>query len=471
MFPPHPKHHHPWSHLRQTLFLLLASSSPTIHASQQPRDLPTRDWTRSSWTVHHHHHHPTCPLPTDASPWSLPPLCPEPVGDAGGDDDDHENTWTPPTKATTDCVFTALHFRGGQGFSLITTPEIAASVAGSGALDDGDVAGVLRGQLAAYRTAGAAATDNTSRGDSNLAWTPAYEIRDIPGRDKGMIAASALNGHEIIMTGFPVLVIRMDFVNGEVFSEGQKRSMMDVGLRRLGEEQWAAVMGLAKMSGDENVVLDVLQTNGFGVEIGGVPHLALFIDGSRVNHDCHPNAFWRFNGNKMAMEIVSLRPIQPGEEVTHSYAPLGYPHSDRQTILQPWGFTCTCDLCTAPEEVRSLSDTRRSRLIDIHHTLGQAADLGDGESQEKCEKRIGELVLEAFSLIEQEDLYPQLVEYYERFARAYLMVGDVKRGRAFAEETERMWLLFGGGEEHEYVDGMKALWAAVKEAEEEQDEE
>lgn len=152
-------------------------------------------------------------------------------------------------------------------------------------------------------------------------------------------------------------------------------------------------------------------------------------------------------------------------------APLGYPHADRQTILQPWGFTCTCDLCTAPEEIRSLSDTRRSRLIDIHHTLGQAADLGDGESQEKREKRIGELVLEAFSLTEQEDLYPQLVEYYERFARAYLMVGDVKRARAFAEETEKMWLLFGGGEDHEYVDGVKALRAAVKEAEEEQDDE
>lgn len=283
----HFKHHKPWYPTRQTLlFLLLAlASSRIIHATQH---LPTRDWTQSSWTVHHHHHHPTCPLPTDPSPWSLPPLCPEPVGDDRVEANNDNDTWTPPT---TDCVFTALHFRGGQGFSLITTPDIAASVAGSGALDDGDVVEGLRAQLAAYGGAGAgagagtAATDtNTSgnRGSSGVAsrWTPGYEIQDVPGRDKGMIAAREFHGHEAVMTGFPVLVIRMDFVNGEVFSEGQKRSMMEVGLRRLGEEQWAAVMSLARMSGDDNVVLDVLQTNGFGVDIGGVPHLALFIDGS-----------------------------------------------------------------------------------------------------------------------------------------------------------------------------------------------
>lgn len=64
--------------------------------------------------------------------------------------------------------------------------------------------------------------------------------------------------------------------------------------------------------------MDVLRTNGFGIEIAGEGHLALFLAGSRVNHNCRPNAFWRWVPSKMAMEVVALRGIGKGEEVAHS---------------------------------------------------------------------------------------------------------------------------------------------------------
>lgn len=64
--------------------------------------------------------------------------------------------------------------------------------------------------------------------------------------------------------------------------------------------------------------MDVLRTNGFGIEIAGEGHLALFLEGSRVNHNCRPNAFWRWVPSKMAMEVVALRGIGKGEEVAHS---------------------------------------------------------------------------------------------------------------------------------------------------------
>jgi hypothetical protein len=109
-----------------------------------------------------------------------------------------------------------------------------------------------------------------------------------------------------------------------------------------------------------------------------------------------------------------------------------------------------------------VSDTRRERLVEIHHTLGQASELSS--------QRVSELVLEATTLIEQEELHPQFVEYYQQFARAYMMVRNLKRAREFVDLADRMWLLYGG-EEHENIEGMRELWETLEEAEREAKEE
>lgn len=130
--------------------------------------------------------------------------------------------------------------------------------------------------------------------------------------------------------------------------------------------------------------------------------------------------------------------------------------------MQAWGFRCRCALCTASPQERSLSDWRRERLLEIHGTLNHAEELGI--------QRVNDLVIEAVSLIEKEELKPQLVEYYQQFAKAYMALNDLKRARGFVAETDRTWRLYGG-EEHENVDGVRALWEALEEAEREAEEE
>lgn len=85
------------------------------------------------------------------------------------------------------------------------------------------------------------------------------------------------------------------------------------------------------------------------------------------------------------------------------------------------------------------------------------------------ERRVGELVREAMRLIELEELQPQLVEYYEQFARAYLLAGDLERARGFVEKADETWRLYGG-EEHENLVGMRELWDTLEEAEREAEE-
>ena len=194
----------------------------------------------------------TCPLEGDWSPWSQKPLCPKPE-----EEDD---------SVPTDCVFTFAAFRGNQGVSIITTPDLAAGITES--LDDSRLPRDLRDEL----------SSSPKRSDSS-----AYEIRDLVGRGKGVVAKRRFAKHETLMVGFPVLVIRLDFINEDRYTQRQKRLTMEVAVKRLPPEQQKAIAALARSTGGEPI-LDALRTNGFGIEIDGVQHLALFIDGSVSKH-------------------------------------------------------------------------------------------------------------------------------------------------------------------------------------------
>lgn len=163
-----------------------------------------------------------------------------------------------------DCVFTLATFRGNQGISLITTPDLAASLTEH--LDDSRVSPRLKRQM-------------SSSGEHQPDDTAAYEIKDFPGRGKGLVAKHGFAKHDIVMAGFPALVIRLDFINEDRYTLRQKRRMMERSVSRLPPQQKKSIMALARSTGGDPI-MDALRTNGFGVEIEGVQHLALFTDGS-----------------------------------------------------------------------------------------------------------------------------------------------------------------------------------------------
>ncbi|KAK4194373.1 hypothetical protein QBC40DRAFT_319889 [Triangularia verruculosa] len=365
---------------------------------------------------------PTCPLESDGSFWSPTPWCPTPS-------DGFESG--PP-----DCIFTTPHIRN-QGLSVITFPPLAAALI-SPALDDSLVPPSFR------------------RFNSS---SEKWKIAALPNRGLGLVATGSFKQHESIMVGFPVLIVRLEFINGDRYSTKNKRKMLDVAVGNLPPETRKQVESLARSnpSNKKDWIVDVLRTNGFGIEIAGEGHLALFLEGSRVNHNCRPNAFWRWVPSKMAMEVVALRGIGKGEEVAHSYAPLGYTYEQRKAVLEPWGFQCQCALCSASLREREIADGRRDRILEIYETLSKAAELGSVE-------RVDQLVQETMLLIEKEELQPQLVEYYAHFARAYIEINELKKAREYIQRADKMWLLYGG-EEHENVAGMAELWKLLEEAE------
>ncbi|TLD05442.1 uncharacterized protein PgNI_09231 [Pyricularia grisea] len=375
-----------------------------------------------------------CPLPinhttaktaADWAPWSNQPSCFQPV---------HKPKTTDPY-----CLYTHPTFRN-HGMSVITTPGLAASL--TGALDDGIVPRHQRDHPSSPMAA-----QGGSSGDLP------YEIRELPGRGKGVVATRAIRRWETVMVQFPSLVLLMDFWEA-VESPKQSRRLLNKALRQLPVEEKGRIMALARNGGFQSQIEDVLRTNIFGIDLGGVLHMGLFVQGSRINHNCQPNVYWKYDTKTMAQEVVALRDIEEGEELTHSYVTLGGSRNQRREELRAWGFECKCALCSAPPHEVELSDKRREKLNDLGIRLREAKDISP--------KKVTRLVDEMGALIENERLYPQVVVYYTLAAQAFSKAGDRVRARDFARLAEEAWMLFQG-EGHENAEGIEEFLREVEE--------
>ena len=182
------------------------------------------------------------------------------------------------------------------------------------------------------------------------------------------------------------------------------------------------------------------------------------------------STFWRYNPATLVQEVIALRDIEAGEEISHSCKPrsplchtqfltlaqdtsLGLTHGLRRQALAAWGFNCTCELCSAAPEHVYQSDLRRHRLAEIHEEMsGQTLD----------EKYVDDRVEELTYLIEKEEMWPLFTEYYMVAARSYLNVDRPERARRYAKIADETWHAYGGAN-HDGVEEMRELWKRINE--------
>ncbi|KAI1803969.1 SET domain-containing protein [Daldinia bambusicola] len=371
-----------------------------------------------------------CPPPVDEESaidtgtwesWKRRPYCIEPLSDDA--------------PGPQFCLYTFEPFRGNKGLSVVTTPVLAASMVD--ALDDTVVPPKLREHPSSSLAA---------EGRNDLA----YVIEDIPGKGKGLVAQRPIRQWEVVLVDYPAMLAHMGLF--DVVGPELREDVLDRALRQLPEEQQGDILSLARSTGGETVE-DILRTNIFGVELGiEIPHLGLFPIGSRINHDCRPNVFWRYSVRTLTVEVIAMRDIEPGDEIVQSYVPLGLSYEERNEGLKNWGFACTCSLCASSKKQRAASDKNRARLHDIYHELNDSAA---GKSN-LTTNVIEEFVAELESLVATEKLEAQLLVHYSVVARAYMRLGELDLAKRYVELCENLWIQYAG-EEEDYIAGMHQL--------------
>lgn len=187
-----------------------------------------------------------CPIPIDDNigtsaaewgPWTHRPYC-------------IRSTRDPRTKY---CVFTNT-FHGENGLSVITTPEAAAM---SAEMFD-DPYGL------SFITAGSVGNSN----EDSL-----FEVTDIPGKGKGVIATQEIRAYETIMVDHATVLADIGFPSSVMKSQGH--DLLHVAAGQLLEP--GRVLNLSRSSSSgADYIEDVLRTNSFSQNLAGGPHMALY---------------------------------------------------------------------------------------------------------------------------------------------------------------------------------------------------
>ena len=75
---------------------------------------------------------------------------------------------------------------------------------------------------------------------------------------------------------------------------------------------------------------------------------------SRLNHSCGPNCEVVWRADSKCQEVVAIRDIEKGEEMTICYLNMENrvnTREERSKILRQYGFSCSCRFCTVEDKV------------------------------------------------------------------------------------------------------------------------
>lgn len=319
------------------------------------------------------------------------------------------------------CVFTDTNFADGRGISLVTTTERANYLASNPAFTEPET---LHGL------------------NQDLVWTtPAkYEVRPVPGKGMGVVATALIRRGELIMANTASYMIDYAVFNG--LSPEEYTHLQAHAVDHLPAAHRAAILDLSphntpsanSSSNPTNLTHTALidkitATNIFDIDPSPSDPdqhhslAALFPHIARINHDCRPNAEYRFSYPHLAQLVHAARDIFPGEELTISYLNPLQPLAARQKRLsQNWGFTCSCPACSTPDPERAReSDSRIAQIQDLRDLLQDwGADSTTTGSIQPI-PAVAELLITLYTL---ERLYTTLHEAYTLAALAYSAVGD-----------------------------------------------
>ncbi|KAK0668359.1 hypothetical protein QBC41DRAFT_393768 [Cercophora samala] len=312
-----------------------------------------------------------------------------------------------PASTSDYCVYMLPTFNHGKGISLVTTPSVIYSLSIKPFAD-------------------------RWFNSPDLAIPPdLLGVNPIKGKGLGVVAANrTIRKNTRVMVDAPALMID----HGALAELGPERlsDLVHESARMLPYPAREGFFGLSGAEGQlpksKDSALAIVRKNAFRTKIEDVEFHTVFLDVSRVNHACNPNAAYHFDPLVMRKSLVTVRDIHPGEELTIGYVDLTQTSKTRQSSLSHWNFTCSCHRCTQPSHLQQESDARTAQLINIRNELDEyRRRLPDGPA-------MAELLI---TLYELEGLEARVHEAYYRAAVEFNGVRDrwkaIKFGRLCLE--------------------------------------
>ena len=202
-----------------------------------------------------------------------------------------------------------------------------------------------------------------------------YQVEEVAGRGRALVALEPIARGEVVLQE-QVLINASNLRPGSKTRAGANSGEYDMEFleRRVGllcPEDLALFLALndPQPSGPPALRHQRIYCN-------NTFHDGLFLAAARMNHSCWPNVLLS-SADGLRSEVVALRDIPAGEEITLSYLRTSHleTREERRAKLQElWQFQCCCSLCSLPREEARENDRARR---DTSYTMDRVAGLFD----------------------------------------------------------------------------------------------
>lgn len=192
--------------------------------------------------------------------------------------------------------------------------------------------------------------------------TPLFEVKELPGKGKGLVARVDISQGTRILCEKPLLTVQSA-------PPRELEPVLATKLKAMSKTEQRQFFSLHNNFPGKHVLSGVLKTNalpcGPGSTEGGIyPTICL------INHSCLPNSHNNWNDQAEHETIHAIQPIRAGEEITIPYDH-GGPSAARQAFLkQAFGFNCQCTTCVLPPAQLRDSDARRLLIRHLDEAIG-----------------------------------------------------------------------------------------------------
>ncbi|KAL7554806.1 hypothetical protein ACHAWF_018346 [Thalassiosira exigua] len=256
-----------------------------------------------------------------------------------------------------------------------------------------------------------------------------YEIRDAGEKGLGLFTLRDFERGEKILVERPV-------VTGHGTGQSLNRDQLKI------ESVMKATMALAPIESaslHEKFLVNAAALGDTDQEGKG-----LFLNFSRINHDCIGNSTHYYDPDFGLKLLVANHDIPKGAEVTFSYTS-NKKTQERALMMSFRGFQCTCIACKNQAVANKLD-----RVLDLDKKI---MDLGcRGKTEQAI--RAGTALLKLYDDLQLSD-FQRVRTYYDLFQVAITKQKTVREGQRFIQEGYKHALQFYGRETHPEVQKYK----------------
>ena len=201
--------------------------------------------------------------------------------------------------------------------------------------------------------------------ERELAKIAGYKIANAGDKGLGAFALQVFRRGDLIIEEAPLFKIRKQDDGGPIDLQS-----VAAAIDRLPSEEVQKYVSLknthaaAEGGRYDNPFFGIYSTNAHQMDSD---HSGIFLEVSRFNHSCSPNARYSWNPDIKRMRVYALRDIACGDEIFVSYlasrSVYGSSREERQTgLMKKYMFTCACTACGLQGPAAVASDKRRLQI-------------------------------------------------------------------------------------------------------------